>query len=444
MWGHLLTALLTLAFAGPSDASVTRLPSTTDGIHIGVPFVRCYQETWFVGSGNTAGCNAAARTSIRTLDHAGVDVGWMWTYNSFSPSQTGVRAQLGAALNYDRFQGWKVGAANGSAHPLTLDYWTHTHPDWISYTCATDRTGRHTTPAWEFGAVPSNRATAPAYLPFDITNSAARRYLVEHYVKPSIDSGYRMVFFDNFSLSNFAHRCGHYDRRGRWKRQYSGSGDPRFAKDVIDWLRYLRDAVHRYKDSLLAINYNPIQNGDSPTQYQRVFDLADVVWSEGGFTSWGKRRLDTTSGWTEQFEALRGLGSRAGKGLIINGIVAPRGSQPRVTDYSQFSSDDIDWVLANYLLVKGAHTYTAVTTGDYGYFRDLANYHVPIGKALEPAFSSDGVWMRTFTNGLAIVNPDGSTSRDVALPPGFVDTSGRSVTHAVVGPTSGVILLRSP
>src|SRR4051794_15187514 len=83
MWGHLLTALLTLAFAGPSDASVTRLPNTTNGIHIGVPFVRCYQETWFVGSGNTAGCNAAARTSIRTLDHAGVDVGWMWTYNSF-------------------------------------------------------------------------------------------------------------------------------------------------------------------------------------------------------------------------------------------------------------------------------------------------------------------------------------------------------------------------
>jgi hypothetical protein len=32
----------------------------------------------------------------------------------------------------------------------------------------------------------------------------------------------------------------------------------------------------------------------------------------------------------------------------------------------------------------------------------------------------------------------------VALPAGFVDTSGRSVAQIVVGPTSGVILLRSP
>jgi hypothetical protein len=443
MLAPLLTAFLALAFAGSSQASVARLPNTTNGIHIGVPFVRCYKETWFVGSRNTAGCNAAARTSIRTLDDAGVDVGWMWTYNYFSPSQTGVSAQLGAALNYDRFQGWKVGAANGSARPLTLDYWTRTHPNWVSYTCATDRAGRHTTPAWEFGAVPSDRATTPAYLPFDITNSAARRYLVEHYVKPSIDSGYRMVFFDNFSLSNFAHRCGHYDSRGRWKQQYSGPGDPRFAKDVIDWLRFLRDAVHGHKGSLLAINYNPIQNGDSPTQYQQVFGLADVVWSEGGFTDWGKRRMDTTSGWTQQFETLRRLASRPGKGLIINGIAAPRGPRAGVTDYSQFSSDDVDWVLANYLLVKGAHTYTAVTTGDYGYFHDLAGYHVPIGKPRGPAFANGGVWMRTFTNGLAIVNPDSTTSRDVVLPEGFVDTSGRSVARAVVGPTSGVILLRS-
>jgi hypothetical protein len=208
-------------------------------------------------------------------------------------------------------------------------------------------------------------------------------------------------------------------------------------------VRYLRDAVHRYKDSLLALNYNPIQNGDSRAQYERIFDLADVVWSEGGFTGWGDRRMDTKSGWTQQFEALKGLAGRASKGLIINGIAAPRASRPPVTDYSQISADDVDWVLANYLLVKGGHTYTAVTTGEYGYFHDLADYHIAIGKARGTAFFRHGVWMRAFTNGLAIVNPDDTTSRDVALTAGFVDTSGRPVRHAVVGPTSGVILLRS-
>ena len=443
MWGHLLAAVLTLAFAGPPTRRWPGYPNTprdpyrrpVRALLSGDLVRRLGQHRRMQRCRADVHSDARPRRRRRWLD---VDL------QLFLALADGRARTAGRSAQHDRFQGWKVGAANGSAHPLTLDYWTHTHPDWISYTCATDRTGRHTTPAWEFGAVPSNRATAPAYLPFDITNSAARRYLVEHYVKPSIDSGYRMVFFDNFNLSNFAHRCGHYDKRGQWKRQYRGPADPRFAKDVIDWLRYLRDAGTQVQGFASRDQLQPNSERRLAHPVPAGFDLADVVWSEGGFTNWGKRRLDTTTGWTEQFEALSGLAGRAGKALIINGIVAPRGSQPRVTDYSQFSGDDVDWVLANYLLVKGAHTYTAVTTGDYGYFRDLADYHVPIGSASGPAFSRDGVWMRTFTNGLAVVNPDSSTSRDVALPAGFVDTSGRPVTHAVVGPTSGVILLKTP
>jgi hypothetical protein len=106
------------------------------------------------------------------------------------------------------------------------------------------------------------------------------------------------------------------------------------------------------------------------------------------------------------------------------------------------------WVISNYLLVKNSCTYmymtgfTADGAQDYGSLITFPEYSIPIGHATSEIKKEHGVWVRTYSGGLALVNPDYATAT-VTLPFGvYVDVNGNSVgpTLTMEGQTGQVLL----
>jgi hypothetical protein len=108
-------------------------------------------------------------------------------------------------------------------------------------------------------------------------------------------------------------------------------------------------------------------------------------------------------------------------------------------------------VIANYLLVKNNCTYMYMTgfTGgggqDYGSLITFPEYSIPIGHPTSAMKKTQGVWARTYSGGLALVNPHLAIST-VTLPVGsYIDVNGNSVgpTVTMEGQT-GQVLLNTP
>jgi hypothetical protein len=417
----------------PITQTPVHLPRTDTGIHIGIPFLRCYNEWWHPTSGGSRWCRTSSRRSIASIQRA-IDIGWTYTYKYAGFVEH--HSAIGAAFDFDRTPGYDVDSRTGAGHPFTLAYWRRSHPDWLEYTCVTDAQGNHTHPAYEYRDVPKV-AGAPTYAPVNIADPAVRKFMFDNYYKPSIDAGYPILFFDNFSLHDFSGRCGHYDLHGHWVAQYSGSRPWTYERDSLNWLRWVVAETHRYKPGeLVAVNYNPAATYDTPQQYDSVYKLVDIVWNEEGFTYWGNFRLSTANSWRAEVSAMSDVAQRIDKGLVINGELKK--------SYGQVTESDREWVIANYLLVKGAHTYVGITIPDYGYFWDFPIYHLAIGSPAGQAHESQNVYVRAFTHGEAIVNPDPSRTIVVHLDrPDYRDTDGRAVPSTLaVPPVSGVVLIR--
>jgi hypothetical protein len=106
------------------------------------------------------------------------------------------------------------------------------------------------------------------------------------------------------------------------------------------------------------------------------------------------------------------------------------------------------WAIANYLLVKNHCTYmymTGFTSGggqDYGSLITFPEYSIPIGHATGAMRKTQGVWARSYSGGLALVNPFYETAT-VTLPSGsYVDVNGNPVgpTLTMAGQTGEVLL----
>jgi hypothetical protein len=108
-------------------------------------------------------------------------------------------------------------------------------------------------------------------------------------------------------------------------------------------------------------------------------------------------------------------------------------------------------VIANYLLVKNNCTYMYITgfeaSGgqDYGTLFIFPEYSIPIGNATGNMTETQGVWERTFTGGLALVNPYLETAT-VTLPAGsYVDVNGNPVGPTVtLEKQTAQVLLNAP
>jgi Hypothetical glycosyl hydrolase family 15 len=316
--------------------------------------------------------------------------------------------------------------------PYSVDNYTHSvswyrqnHPDWLEYKC--DRKS----PAFEFGA---NNA------PLDFTNPAVQAYQYQTWVDPQLAEGYGGIAIDTISLTNDWKQCGHFSTAGAWVAQFTGGeNDAAFRSAILSWEANIYAHVHAQSPTAtMQVNYS-YEGGVSRAENLQLMTTTDMVFDERGFTNWGAKRNVTRPGeWRTIVDGIAYVESKGGCYMTNaeepgqNGAITPQERQ---------------WVIANYLLVKNDCTYMYMTgyngkAQGYGVLLTFPEYKIAIGSATGAMKASQGAYSRSFTNGIAIVNPSGSTVT-FNLPAGTYKTvdgivEGPSVT---LGPSTGLVLL---
>ncbi len=318
--------------------------------------------------------------------------------------------------------------------PYSVDNFTNTvawyqanHPDWLEYLCD------QKTLAFEFGTT--------TLAPLDFANPSVRAYQWRLWVDAPLAQGFGGIAVDTMALTNDWQRCGHFDTSGAWVQQYTGQTDEAaFRHDVLGWEAATYQHVHQYsKTATMQVNV-VYQFGEPNADNLKLMTTTDLLFDERGFTNYGSidRHVSTPPEWQAIVKALQYVES---KGLCYMTNGEERGPS------KQISQADRLWVLANYLLVKNHCTYvymTGISSGQQGY-GDLIvfpEYSVPIGHATGAMTKTQGAWERTFSGGLALVNPYNATAT-VTLPPGnYVDVNGNAVSSPVtMTRQTGLILL---
>jgi hypothetical protein len=116
-----------------------------------------------------------------------------------------------------------------------------------------------------------------------------------------------------------------------------------------------------------------------------------------------------------------------------------------MTDWNPAARADFEWAMANYLLVKYSHTYFWFGgSQQYGYAvftqrEQLADLGQPFGDMHQ----FQGIYVRWFSKGMALVNPDPKSSFTVTLHQGrYKDLYGQNVDAVTLAPHSGLVLVR--
>jgi hypothetical protein len=302
------------------------------------------------------------------------------------------------------------GGTGGLHHDIT--WFLANHPDWIEYTC--DRK----TPAYEYG---------DPNVPLDITNPAVIDYMMQTYIVPAIQEGYQGIAFDNVDFSNNGYRCGIW-RDGEWVEQ------PNYIDNILAWASSMYPRLHAlYASVAMNFPYDLKHQAESEQIYQSL----DIAVDERGFTNWGRSQEEYFSGnaWLANMQAIQSLDA-LGKGFVsIN-------EMPE--DFDRISQAEIQWALANYLLVKGRYSYIAITgVQEYGIIFTTPEYSAAIGHALNAMYLSQDVYMRDYSNGLAIVNPSSNQWFTITLPADtYQDLYGNDLDTITLEPHSGIVLLR--
>ncbi len=388
----------------PALVPAVKFPDTGDNIHLGLAF-------------DYSAHNAGAVS--RNVDYifGGYFVNWKF----------GIDPAVGHDDSYLPFD---VDGYPQSYPGHSLSAWQAKHPDWIVYRC-----DRKTPAYYGFGNTS---------VPLDFSNPAVRAY---HFREAAtlFGAGASGVAFDDFTFANVEDRCGVY-RNGVWTPLgYPGrwQDNAKVNNDMMRWLRDIRRELKRkFPRKTFGVNMNFIVSGLD--RVREVTPYVDMFFDEAGFTAYGHQNLSGVN-WQREVDGLEYLNSQ-GKAVDINGIVSAA-SDASVTP------DQLNWVLSNYLLVKGPHSYTYVYAGNhggyvgspsgYGTFYDRPQYHIPIGHPTSNRFSSYGVQMRYYSAGLVIVNPSSWQTFAVPLGGDYRDMFGHHYTAVTVPPTSGIVLLNT-
>ena len=394
------------AAVAPGDSAdpggVASFPNTNTGIHVGLAFDFATQDASGVSS---------------NVDYIYGGYFDDWDFGFYPP-----------VPHIDAYVPFDEDAYPQSVTGHSLAWYQANHPDWVVYQCD------GTTPAY-YGSGDSN-------VPLDFSNREVQAYQFQEAAR-LLQEGAQGVAFDNFSFTNYENRCGVYEN-GVWTPLgYPGlNGDnAKLDSDMIGWLQNMRAMLlQQFPGKSLGVNMPPFLSGLA--HVEQVAPYIDMVFDEAGFTTWGEANI-TDSTWQDEVASLQYLNSQ-GKAFFVNAIVpAP--------DDAAVTQAELNWVLANYLLVKGLHSYTYVYAGDsagytgspsgYGTFYDRPEYHIAIGTPTSGMYQWQNVYVRNYSGGLAIVNPSSDLPFTVNLGRPYVDMHGTTYTSVTLGPATGIVLL---
>jgi hypothetical protein len=281
----------------------------------------------------------------------------------------------------------------------------------------------------------------------DMTNPAVQAMFTQR-ADSALLQGFNGISWDNTPTYNVTGAAGHYDSTGRWVQQYSGElFDSVYAQAQGTALTtVVTDA--RNVDSHASHTVN--QRFQCNAAWSPGIASADMVLDEGGFTMNTMGDYVTTAPgqgcgneWGSTvytYEALQtGPGAR--------GIAVINEEPYTVTSYMTRTGlrarADLQYALANYLLIKHAHTY--FWWGGRGQYggppSPQSEYTAPIGSPEDRSYPAQGVYMRDYSNGLVLVNPDPTKTTTVALPRSYRDLYGNRLARVAMPPHSGEVLL---
>jgi len=390
----------------PINASFPGLADTTDNIHIGLPF-----------DFNTNPPAMAGK----------IDVVWG---TNWARSLPGNIYSL-FYLPYDRDEDTSNYLA---AHPIV--WYKANHPDWIEYKC--DRS----TVAYEYGDVNS--------VPLDITNPAVDSYIEGTYIASVLrpGSGYQGIGFDNLDFENAGdwtgQRCGHYTTDGNWVQQFSGTADDAaYRQSVLTWAQQMHYFIHiRFPQAVMAVNFSYDPNFASDSNI--LSNYVDFYIDEQGFTNGNNASPTSPSTWYFTDSTWSGKINWIQNTLHLRHGFFSINQEP--VPFANVTNDQVQWVLANYLLVKNNASFLYICgEQQYGYAFLRPEYAAQIGSPLDALYQNQGIYLRDFTNGVAIVNPSSSFTYTLLLPgAGYKDLYGNVLRSPLIMPAhSGLVLIGS-
>lgn len=357
----------------------------------------------------------------------------------------------GGSAWHDLYGAWAQGWCPGytlydpcppNSGPPSYPWLEKYHPDWLLW--QTNRKGTPTRYAISFAN--------PGPI-VDFTNSALQQFWINRFLGPFLRSGYNGVSWDNPTAYNPYAAVGHYDTKGRFVKLYSGaSQDPTWAKKQAQALSQFLQRAQRIRPSA-QFSLNASADCLYASKYLWSFPLKYVhtVADEEGYTYWGNKKPWVTSSpgpycsnrWLQKTQTFIAL-QKAGKWLVLIDQVPIHNLTPYMTDTDATARSYMQWALANYFLVKYTHTYFWFGKPQvYGnpiidQHELLANLGTPVGDMK----STSHVYERTYTKGLAIVNPSPGRTYTVALPRGkYKSLYGQQMNSATMGPHTGLVLV---
>lgn len=317
----------------------------------------------------------------------------------------------------------------------TIQWFQENHPTWVEYQYDGGP------PATVFGL------DTPT---LDTTNPDVQVF-IEGQADDQLANGFPGLEWDDMILVNQAQAEGHYDANGNWVQQYSGSpDDPTFIFDQAAAFAAVAAGVRAFFPTAeFQANQRFTCNGWSSLPNQ-----IDMIMDEGAFTySLANNEPVTTAAgegcsnlWLATVLTYVAMQKNDSQGLFLDNE-EPYQVTAYMTDSNATARANLEYALANYFLVKYSHTYfwwggeqqyggPPVPQTEYG----PAN---TIGSPADDVYGSQGVYMRDYTNGLVIVNPDPSNTYTVTVPGGLQDLRGNAVGGSVtLPPVSGDVLLK--
>ncbi|HTX47070.1 MAG TPA: putative glycoside hydrolase [Solirubrobacteraceae bacterium] len=212
-------------------------------------------------------------------------------------------------------------------------------------------------------------------------------------------------------------------------------------RDTLAFLRAVRRALGRRK----LLIFNGLVTGQVFSQFRREY-LGYLSVSSGameeGFMRWDgdpANSFRSESLWLADVESIAAVNRlhKLAIGWTDLAVPASAAQASRVELYS----------LSSYLLAAGGPRY-------YSFLREPVrgavqpfqrDWSLRLGAPIGPYFRQGGLFERSFTHGLVLVNPtDSGRSYSEALPRSYETLAGRRVTTVTVGPKRGTILLDAP
>jgi len=355
----------------------------------------------------------------------------------------------GGSAHHDYYIAWAQGYCPVPGHgytsldcptggPPSYPWLEKYHPDWILYE-ADGKTVAH------------NRFNAGPILNF--ANPAVQRYWFLTYVQPALLRGFTGIAWDNPVAFNSYSAVGYWKNATTFVKLYSGlPSDPAWvaaqAGALSGFLKLARTVDPTAQFALnvsLDCEYANISTWEEPLKY------VQTVVDEEGYSNWGNSdpwidaRPSTycTNRWLSKTEALIAL-QKAGKSVVeIDASPLQVAQDLTAADKSGDARAEIQWDLANYLLTKYTATYLW-----YGHEQAYGYGVIPqpelmadLGTPLGDMVATQSVYERTYTKGLAVVNPSPNNAFTVTLPTGkYQDLYGYPLNSVVMPPHTGLVL----